>query len=379
MLVAGGVYLASSVAIAAWLMPTGREAPPVSFAPPRDKPVWGKETPAHLRTLALRQARVWMPANPAVVDFEANPPDSNGLLSQPIVRCRYLDGPVRGTTPKFDCVLPDGEVVKVKYGRNAEIHAELAATRLLAALGFGADRMLPRSPPALLRLRSHAVLRGAGVRLRPRARGGEPQRPGGQLHRLRMGRGRAPPRRRGDRSRATKTAGRGTSSIRSIRRAAPTGPSAMRSASRRCCSRTGTTRRRTSGCCACRRRSPGAACTQPFAYAHDLGATFGPKKVDFEQWRGTPVWADASQCLLSMRQFPYSGGTFPDARISEAGRQLLVRQLSALTERHLVALFTGARFPEFNGRGSEVGDASAWARALLDKAHQIASAGPCAE
>ena len=125
--------------------------------------------------------------------------------------------------------------------------------------------------------------------------------------------------------------------------------------------------------------SPGAACTQPFAYAHDLGATFGPKKVDFEQWRGTPVWADASQCLLSMRQFPYNGGTFPDTRVSEAGRQLLVRQLSALTERHLVALFTGARFPEFNGRGSEEGDAGAWARALLEKAHQIASAGPCAE
>ena len=80
-----------------------------------------------------------------------------------------------------------------------------------------------------------------------------------------------------------------------------------------------------------------------------------------------------------MRQFPYNGGTFPDTRVSEAGRQLLVRQISALTERHLVALFTGARFPEFNGRGSEEGDAGAWARALLEKAHQIASAGPCAE
>ena len=79
-----------------------------------------------------------------------------------------------------------------------------------------------------------------------------------------------------------------------------------------------------------------------------------------------------------MRQFPYGGGTFPDTQISEAGRQLLARQLSALTERHLVALFTGARFPEFNGRGSQKATRSAWAAALLDKVRQIADAGPCA-
>ena len=63
------------------------------------------------------------------------------MLSQAMVRCRYLDGPARGTTAKFDCVLPDGEVVKVKYGSTGEIQAEIAASRLLAALGFGADRM----------------------------------------------------------------------------------------------------------------------------------------------------------------------------------------------------------------------------------------------
>ena len=55
--------------------------------------------------------------------------------------CRFLSEALGGTTPKFNCVLPDGEVVKVKYGRNAEIPAEAAATRLLAGLGFGADRI----------------------------------------------------------------------------------------------------------------------------------------------------------------------------------------------------------------------------------------------
>ena len=39
-------------------------------------------------------------------------------------------------------MLPVGEELKVKYGRrNPEPWAEVAATRLLSALGFGADRM----------------------------------------------------------------------------------------------------------------------------------------------------------------------------------------------------------------------------------------------
>ena len=35
-----------------------------------------------------------------------------------------------------------------------------------------------------------------------------------------------------------------------------------------------------------------------------------------------PMWADRSTCTVSMKTFPYGGGTFPDARISEAGRRL---------------------------------------------------------
>ena len=47
-----------------------------------------------------------------------------------------------GTTPKFDCELAGNGVIRVKYGRgNPELHAEIAATRLLSALGFGADQM----------------------------------------------------------------------------------------------------------------------------------------------------------------------------------------------------------------------------------------------
>jgi hypothetical protein len=377
LLVAAGVYMASSVAIAAWLMPTGREAPPVRFAPPRDKPAWGKDAPSHLRTLALRQARVWRAADPAAFDFQSNPSDPNGFLSQPIVRCRYLDGPARGTTPKFDCVLPDGEIVKVKYGRNPEIHAEIAATRLLAALGFGADLtyLVPRlrcygcvrTPFYTMRVLDYVHAREAvhqrvpddaytdfeWVAVERRLDGAEIEAAGEdgwawyELDPLDPARGA---------NRAERDALRLTAMLLAHWD--------NKAANQRLI---------------CQSPGAGGECSRPFAYAHDLGATFGPRKIDFERWRNTPIWADPSTCLVSMRRFPYSGGTFPDTRISEAGRRLLARQLSALTERHAVALFSGARFPEYHGRDSQEGDASAWARALLDKAHQIASAGPCAE
>src|SRR5678815_4499020 len=140
-------YVALSFPVAFWLLPTGREAPP-AFAAPRQEPAWhldgtrGKP----IRDLALREARVWNPVDAAAADLSANPPDPSGALSQSIVRCKYISEPARGTTPKFDCALADGEVVKVKYGRTGEIHAEIAAARLLTALGFGADRMylIPR-------------------------------------------------------------------------------------------------------------------------------------------------------------------------------------------------------------------------------------------
>src|SRR5215216_7966947 len=114
-----GAYVAVSFPVAFWLLPPGREAPP-AFSPPRQEVVWHADDDGgkKLRDLALRQARVWRhdPVDPAALDFSTNPPDPSGTLSQPLVRCRYISKAAHGTTPKFDCVLPDGEVIKVKYG-----------------------------------------------------------------------------------------------------------------------------------------------------------------------------------------------------------------------------------------------------------------------
>jgi hypothetical protein len=78
-----------------------------------------------------------------------------------------------------------------------------------------------------------------------------------------------------------------------------------------------------------------------------------------------------------MREMPYDGSTFPDTKISEGGRQLIARELSALTEAQVLALFRSARFPEFYGGNSHQGDARAWTRAFLDKVAEITSGKPC--
>ena len=89
----------------------------------------------------LSRARVLVGDSPAIdsldlsrVSGETLPFDPNGTVS-----CQYVPKPTSGTTSKFDCRLENGEIVKVKYGRSLERQAEIAATRLLAALGFEAD------------------------------------------------------------------------------------------------------------------------------------------------------------------------------------------------------------------------------------------------
>jgi hypothetical protein len=380
-LIAGGIYMASSVAIAAWLLPAGRERSPVDFAEPKPSAKWraGDGAPADLRKLALRQARVWTATDIAAADLAANPPDPTGFLSQPLVRCRYLDGPASGTTAKFDCVLPDGEVVKVKYGNTGEIHAEIAASRLLAAAGFGADQMYMvarlrcygcvREPYYTMKVLGYLHARETLARSVPEDSftdfewvGVERRFAGAEIE-------------AGDEdgwawfeldevdgSRGASRAERDGLRLFAVLLAHWDNKAANQ---RLMC------------------RSPAAPaaapCPLPFAYIHDLGATFGPNKVELDHWSKAPIWSDRGRCTVSMRQFPYGGGTFPDTQISEAGRSLIVRQLAGLSERQLVALFTAAHFPEFHGGRGTGADPKRWAAAFLDKVRQIAEAGPCAE
>src|SRR6266536_1684096 len=82
------------------LWPWAKDSHPPVFAAPQSAGAWPID-PAHVdewRWQALTSAKVWRPANAAAADLGANPPDPTGVLSQPIVPCRYRSRPAHGTT-----------------------------------------------------------------------------------------------------------------------------------------------------------------------------------------------------------------------------------------------------------------------------------------
>jgi hypothetical protein len=373
-----GAYVAVTFPVAFWLLPTGREAPP-AFSQPRQEVVWQVDTTdgKGLRDLALRQARVWRPIDTAAFDFSTNPADPSGGLSQPVVRCRYISRPARGTTPKFDCVLPDGEVVKVKYGRSGEIHAEVAAARLLTALGFGADRMflIPRvrcygcmrTPFYTVWALDYVKLRDTVMRTVPEDSFTDFDWTAVERHFEGM------PIESGDEGgwpwfeldEIDPSLGANRGERDALRLAALLIAHWDNKADNQrlvCLDKT---------------EPSNTPCAKPFALIHDLGASFGPNKMNLENWRDAPIWQDRARCTVSMKSLPYDGATFRDAQISEPGRQLLARGLNALTDAQLKALFVAARFPEFFGGHGQPADPDAWARTARARMRQITDGPPC--
>src|SRR5262245_28001027 len=98
------------------------------------------------RRAYLERAQVWRPIETASLDLMAGPPRKDRFVFDARVACDYVDHPdepLRGATPKFLCRAGD-DMMKVKYGKgNGEVYAEVAATRLFWALGFGADSVYP--------------------------------------------------------------------------------------------------------------------------------------------------------------------------------------------------------------------------------------------
>jgi hypothetical protein len=390
-----GVAAATTVAIVGFAVVPARRGVAGAFAPPRPSPEWAVDA-AHAteaRADALRRAKVWTANNPAAANLASNPPDPAGTLSTPVVECRFLPRPPHGTTTKFDCVLRNGEVVKVKYGFTGEIQSEVAATRLLSALGFGADRMYvvptvrcygcPRQPfysvwaanavhamrlfERALPLNGYTDFKWAAV---------ERKFPGASIE-------------VGDTTGwawyelddADASYGGATQAEKDAFRlvALLIAHWDNKAANQRLVCR-GMNLARGSAAAAAPADSPSEAesytsCESVVALIQDLGASFGPNKVDLDAWTRAPIWADARACRVSMKSFPYGGSTFPDGAISEDGRQLLLGQLHKLDERQLVSLFEGARFQQHaSGRH---GDPRAWAHAFAERVHTIENAGPC--
>ncbi len=337
-------------------------------------------TPAQ-REAALAAARVWHhPATPiAKADLGANPSGDDAFDVSSDVDCSFVPEHVGGSTRKFNCRLRSGEVVKVKYGAgNAEVPAETAATRLLAVLGFAADRMYvvhsvrcsacPPFPFEALKCLDTTSAEAACLQ------GADAARPvtfdDAVIERQVSGR----------RIAASPDQGWSWFELDRVDPAMGGSPRAHIDALRLVAVILAHWDNKAENqrlVCPPGQDQPDGSCHAPLLVVQDLGATFGPLKLDLQNWRRVPVWLNAAECRVSLRALPYDGGTFPDHLISEEGRQFTLGLLRQLSRDQIARLFVQSGVTRFNHVFAEARNAEPWVDAFSAKIDSLASAGPC--
>jgi hypothetical protein len=364
-LVVGGLLLFAG--IVTWVFAAeARGSLPAGSFEVRHQPDW-PVTSAHadaIRRDALTRAVVRGPDPPiGRVSVPSIPADS--------LVCRYISDEPSGTSAKFNCVLDGGEIIKVKYGRNPEIHAESAATELLKLLGYPADDVqlvrrvrcygCPRFPFLATQLLSIARV---PVLLGPYGHDGgytDFEWPAVE--------------RRFDAPAIETAETKGWAWFELESSQAERGDlDGLRLAAVFLAHWDNKAENQRLVCLDEFPAQPDQPCAAPLLMIQDLGATFGPIKVNIAAWSEAPVWTDRHACTVSMTHLPYQGATFPDARISEPGRAQLAQALSALSRDQIASLFRDARFPEFQSATDDERDLDAWVSAFGHRVDQIATA-----
>lgn len=321
------------------------------------------------RLAAIRRAHVWSATDIAAVDIKAGPPRRDGFAPGETVTCDYVDAKLGGKTPKFACAITPTDVVKVKYGRlNGEVYAGVAATRLLSALGFGADAMYP----------VHVVCRGCPKRL------AEPGgiEPGAVRFEIAAIERKMP----GREMQSHTESGWAWPELDLVDPRDGGAPLAQRDALKLLAvllqhSDNKADQQRLL-CVSEQKKEDLATCAEPFMMTHDVGLTFGRASLfnrgavsssNLAEWVSAPIWKDAARCVGNLP--PSQTGTLSDPLISEAGRQFLADLLVQLTDQQLRDLFEVARF---NAKPSlRPGTAGAtleeWIAAFKHKRDEIAS------
>ena len=330
-----------------------------------------KEREDDVRNDALARAVVWnepaVPVESAVLGANPEP------FPDPAV-CRFHPSEPSGATPKFDCVFEGGERLKVKYGKNPEIHTEAAATRLLGALGFGADRIhlvrtlrcfgCPQDPGAV---KADAVVDASRftdftiVAVERRLPGLAIGDDGWKWDEL-------------DKAQAF---GRGA-------------PRAHRDALRLMAVLFNNWDNRSDNqrlTCVPEGYPPGKGgrCGKAIAYMHDVGGTFGrvggdskdDRKLDLPSWNAVPIWKDRATCTVGIKSPRLHGASFGEVQISESGRRFLADRLTALSPQQVTDLFEGAWLADYADAGPESRDVAGWVAAFQSKVRQIAEGAPC--
>jgi len=348
-------------------------APSVTTRVASHRPVLPRVVSPEVRLDAIARAQVWHEPGPGA--------GQSNLPVNPVIEelsCRFILKRLNGTTPKFNCILDTGEEVRIKYGKGAEIPAEAAATRLLRALGFGADEIT---------LVHH--LRCYGCPLEPftTSKAVQSIRVSGAYEKVIDYDGFhdyewVALERKYD-AWHIETAAQEGWAFPELGRIDPSQGGASRAQV--------DALRLTAVFLAhwdnkadnqrlvCDRRDwpEGTPCAAPLMLLQDVGATFGPRKVNLRRWRTSTIWADRVRCRITMRHLPYSGATFQDVQVGEPGRQLAVRLFERLTDDDVADLFRGARFDQERGLFSDVRPVAAWVDAFKTRVRLISEGPPC--
>jgi hypothetical protein len=289
---------------------------------------------AAARRRAIADARVWTHRDIRAADLKAGPRMKGALPFRATVHCTFVDEALAGNSPKFACDLGDGDEVKVKFGgSNGEVYGEVLATRLLWALGFGADGMYP----------VNVVCRGCPAEFGGVERSGTESRFDPAVIERKMP-GKEWP------------SGRDSAwSWKELDEIAP-GPRGAPRAHRDALKLLAVFLQHSDSkpqqqriVCLDAARSP-EACRRPFLMISDLGLTFGrasrvnsnsASSVNLEAWRRTPIWKPGPDCVGNLPQS--LSGTLGDPVISEEGRAFLAGLLAQLSDRQLQKLFEAGR------------------------------------
>jgi hypothetical protein len=328
---------------------------------------------ASQRNALLKRAQVWRQTDVASADMMAGPAIKGAFASGDTVTCDYVKENFSGHTPKFGCARTAEDDLKVRYGRdNGEVYAFVAATRLLWALGFGADAVYP----------VHVVCRGC-----PREIQGDTEPSQGET-RFNIA---AVERKFPGRDLESPSTGPGWAwpELDLVDEAAGGAPRAQRDALKLLAvmlQHTDSKPEQQRLVCLesdkHESKSELAECPQPFMMIHDVGEMFGRANllnrgelgsVNLQRWASVPVWRDAAHCVGNLA--PSQTGTLANPIITEDGRKFLADLLAQLSDRQIADMFLVARFGERvlpNGVGGS--SIESWVDAFKKKREEIAAA-----
>ena len=318
-----------------------------------------------VRLAALRYAQVWTPGDIASKNMKAGPQDESGFQPEAVVNCEYVEKKQTGT-PKFDCAITPDDEIRVKFGeQNGEIYSEVAASRLLWALGFSADRVYPVK----------VVCKGCPA---------DPMKDHKNTDDTREFAAAVVERKMpGDTIELRKDSGWAWVELSFVDQTSGGAPLAHRDALKLLAAmiqHTDSKPQQQRLICLDKvdglKPQEDGSCQHPVMMINDLGKTFGTtsmfntdKKsaVNLREWSSTPMWKDDEGCIAHLSKS--MTGSLEHPKISEDGRKFLADLLAQLTDRQLRDMFEVARFSK-REPGVSIDD---WVGVFKQKRDEIAN------